>query len=71
MYGANRLALGILFIWLAGFLFFIAFHPGGLQVYDPNKKVLDPSTGEMKLEPGDRSVKNPVEIIRYFMSHHL
>lgn len=66
MYGANRLAVGILAVWLAGFCFFFAFHPGGVQIYDPHK--VD-SKGNP--DPGERALKNPKEIIQWVMSHHL
>lgn len=60
MYGANRLALGILLVWAAGFLFFFAFHPGGVQIYDA-----DANGGKGAM----RGVKNPAEILGYLMGH--
>jgi hypothetical protein len=59
MYGANRLALGIFLAWIAGFLFFFAFHPGGVEIKDPN---MNGGKG------GSRGVRNPAEILGYLMS---
>ena len=56
MYGANRLALAILLIFVAGLLFFVAFHPGGIQISDP------------KAKDGVRAANNPAEVLGYLMS---
>jgi hypothetical protein len=56
MYGANRLALAILLIFVAGILFFVALHPGGIQISDPNAK------------DGVRTANNPAEVLGYLMS---
>lgn len=61
MFGANRLAFGVLLVWLAGIGFFFAFHPGGVQIFDP---ALNNGKG------GQRTVKNPAEVLGYLMAHH-
>lgn len=60
MYGANRLAMGILTMFIAGILFFFAFSPGGVKIHDP-----DMNGGK----GGERPVKNPAEILGYLMTH--
>jgi hypothetical protein len=60
MYGANRLAFGILAMFIAGVLFFFAFHPGGVKVHD---ETMNNGKG------GERGVKNPKEILVYLMTH--
>jgi len=63
MYGSNRLALGVLLVWVAGFLLFFAFHPGGVMIHDDSLENKDGTKG------GDRAVKNPAEILGYLMTH--
>lgn len=56
MYGANRLALAILLTFVAGLLFFVALHPGGIQIQDPSA------------QGGVRAANNPAEVLGYLMS---
>lgn len=60
MYGANRLAFGILAMFVAGILFFFAFHPGGVKIYD---------AGMNDGKGGERPVRNPAEILGYLMTN--
>lgn len=50
MHGAPRLAVGILAIWFAGFLFYVSFSPMGLLIQDP-------TTG------ANRAPENPGEVL--------
>jgi len=47
-------------MFIAGILFFFAFHPGGVMIHDD-----DMNDGK----GGDRPVKNPAEILGYLMTH--
>lgn len=59
MFGSTKLSFAILLIWVAGLCFFVAFHPGGILIYDPNA---DGGKG------ANRPAKNPAEVLGYLMS---
>lgn len=56
----SRFAMALVLFWIAFLCFYIAFHPGGIQVPGP-----DPSTGKGKTH----SASNPTEVFKQVISN--
>jgi len=66
MRGSLRLAMAVMLLWLAGFAFYIAFHPGGIKLgYETDDK------GKPKKDkhgdPIPHQVENPVDVLKWFI----